>query len=65
PGVRDALVAAVRSGDAALQPAATVRRIAGALPPEVALRPDDLFAELAERGCHFDITTTPTTTSEV
>lgn len=124
PGVLDALVAAVRSGDAALQPAgpstrtwsaqrvdvtgtrdgdevtvtatavtapherwglgggvvstgsvaaATVRLIAGgalrgragALPPEVALPADDLFAELAERGCHFDITTTPTTTSEV
>ena len=36
----------------------------GALAPEVALRPDHLFAELTERGCRFDITT-PTTTSEV
>lgn len=53
--------------------AATVRLIArgalggraGALPPEVALTPGDLFAELSERGCRFDISTTPTTTSEV
>ncbi len=42
-----------------------LRDRAGALPPEVALRPDDLFAELAERGCRFHITTTPTETSEV
>ncbi|MGZ4277083.1 MAG: saccharopine dehydrogenase family protein [Solirubrobacteraceae bacterium] len=45
--------------------AATVRLLArgalgdrtGTLPPEVALRPEPLFAELSQRGCRFDITT--------
>lgn len=56
---------AVAAATARLIARGALRDRAGALPPEVVLRPDDLFAELSERGCRFDITTTPTETSEV